>query len=129
MNIATRAQVGGTAGTPISGFVVGGGTGGGSKRMLVRAAGPTLATFGVTGALADPSLALVSGSATLASNDNWLAGDAATFTATGAFAFGAASRVAAIVSTLGTGAYSAVVGAGTGAGVALLEVFDTDARE
>lgn len=129
VNIATRAQVGGAAGTPISGFVIGGGTGVGSKRMLVRAVGPTLATFGVTGALADPSLALVSGGATLANNDNWVAGDAATFTATGAFALGAASRDAAIVSTLGAGGYSAVVGAGTGAGVALLEVYDTDALD
>ncbi len=126
VNIATRAQVGGAAGTPISGFFVGGT---GTKRMLVRAVGPTLATFGVTGALADPSLALVSGSATIASNDNWVAGDAPTFTATGAFAFNAGSRDAAIVSSLAPGAYSAVVGAGAGSGVALLEVYDADAAD
>ncbi len=125
VNIATRTQAGGAAGTLISGFVISGGT----KKMLVRAAGPTLATFGVSGALADPSLSLVSGSTTVASNDNWQTGDAATFTAAGAFAFTAGSRDAAVVSSLGAGAYSAVVGAGGGSGVTLLEVYDTDAAD
>jgi hypothetical protein len=124
VNIATRAQVGGTAGTPISGFVI---SGTGEKKMLIRTAGPGLAAFGVTGALADPNLSVVSGNSTVASNDNWLAGDAATFTATGAFAFAAGSRDAAVVSSLNAGAYSAVVGAGGGTGVTLLEVYDADA--
>ena len=61
------------AGTPIAGFVLGGT---GTKRMLVRACGPALAGFGVTGALADPGLSLVSGTATFATNDNWTATDA-----------------------------------------------------
>ncbi len=122
VNIATRAALGGTAGTPIPGFVL---SGTGTKSMLVRAVGPSLASFGVTGFLADPRLSLVSGSATVASNDNWLAGDAATFTATGAFALTAASKDAALVSTLAAGAYTAPVTATDGgSGVALLEVYD-----
>ncbi len=123
VNVATRVQVGGAAGTPISGFVLGGT---GAKRILTRAVGPSLVNFNVSGALPDPSLALVSGVTTIASNDNWAPADAATFTATGAFALTAGSRDAAIVSTLSAGAYSAVVGAGGSAGVALLEVYDAD---
>ncbi len=126
INIATRAQIGGTAGTPIAGFVLSGA--GGTKRMLIRAVGPALTGFGVTGALADPSLTLVSGAtnATVATNDNWLGTDGATFTATGAFAFTANSRDAAVVSTLAPGAYTTPVGAGGGSGVTLLEVYDAD---
>jgi hypothetical protein len=123
VNIATRAQIGGTAGTPIAGFVI---AGSGTKPMLVRAAGPALTVFGVTGALADPSLSLVSGASTVATNDNWLAADASTFAAVGAFAFAAGSRDAALVSPLATGAYTTPVGAGGGSGVTLLEVYDAD---
>ena len=46
--------------------------------VLVRAIGPALANFGVTGFLADPALTVYSGSTAIASNDNWLAADAAT---------------------------------------------------
>lgn len=123
VNLATRAQVGGTAGTPIAGFVI---SGTGSKRVLTRAVGPGLTAFGVSGALADPSLSLVSGSTTVATNDNWLGADAATFTSVGAFALTAGSLDAAIVSTLAPASYTTPVSAGTGSGVALLEVYDTD---
>jgi hypothetical protein len=123
INLATRVAIGGTAGTPIAGFVL---AGTGTKKILSRAVGPGLASFGVTGLLADPSLSLVSGSSTLASNDNWNAIDAATFTAAGAFALATGSKDAALVATLGPGAYSAVVGAGGGSGVALLETYDAD---
>ncbi len=123
INLATRAQIGGAAGTPIAGFAL---AGTGSKKMLVRAVGPGLANFGVSGTLADPTLTLVSGGATIAGNDNWNASDAATFTATGAFALSSASKDAALVATLPTGTYSAVVGAGGGAGITLLETYDAD---
>ncbi len=123
-NLAARARVGGAAGTPIVGFVIGGT---GTKRMLARAVGPALAGFGVAGALADPALALVGGATTLAANENWLAADAATFAAVGAFALGTGSRDAAVVTTLPAGAYSAVVGDNNGAGIALLELYDADA--
>ena len=108
-NIATRAQIGGAAGTPIAGFVIGGS---GSKTMLVRAAGPALTSFGITGALSDPSLSLLSSTATVASNDNWLAADAPTMSTAGAFAFGAGSKDAALVTTLLPGSYTAPVIAG-----------------
>ena len=122
VNIATRAQIGGSAGTPIAGFVI---SGGGNKRMLVRACGPALTGFGVAGTLADPSLSLVNGTTTMASNDNWLATDAAAMSAVGAFALPAGSKDAALVATLGAGAYTAPVTPQAGGnGVALLEVYD-----
>ncbi|MBI5693126.1 MAG: SUMF1/EgtB/PvdO family nonheme iron enzyme [Verrucomicrobia bacterium] len=122
VNIATRAQIGGNAGTPIAGFVLGGT---GTKRMLLRAVGPGLSAFGVAGTLADPSLALASGSTTMGSNDNWLAADAATMANVGAFSLPAGSRDAALVSTLAAGAYTApVIPVGGGTGVTLLEVYD-----
>ncbi len=126
VNIATRTLVGGTAGTPISGFVI---AGTGSKKILARAVGPTLANFDVSGPLPNPSLALVRASTTVASNDNWVAADAATFSSTGAFALNAASADAALVATVAPGDYSAVVGAGGGTGVTLLEVYDADVGE
>lgn len=122
VNIATRAALGGAAGTPIPGFVLGGT---GTKQMLVRAVGPTLSGFGVSGALADPRLSLVSGTTTVGSNDNWLVADSATMAGAGAFALAAASKDAALVATLAPGAYTAPVTAtDNGSGVALLEVYD-----
>jgi hypothetical protein len=121
-NIASRVALGGAAGTPITGFVLGGT---GTKAMLVRAVGPTLAAFGVSGVLADPQLSLLSGKTLIATNDNWLAADAATMAAAGAFALGAGSKDAAIVVTLASGGYTAPVTATDGgSGVALLEVYD-----
>lgn len=122
VNIATRAKIGGTAGTPIAGFVL---SGSGSKQMLVRACGPALTGFGVSGALADPSLALLAGSTTVASNDNWLGADAAVMAATGAFALAANSKDAAVVTSLGVGSYTVpITPVGGATGVVLLEVYD-----
>jgi len=121
-NIGTRVTLGGAAGTPISGFVFGGT---GTKTMVIRAIGPTLAAFSVTDVLADPRLSLMSGATTVAANDNWLAADAATIAAAGAFALGAGSKDSALVATLSAGAYTVPVTATDGgSGVALLEVYD-----
>lgn len=123
VNIATRALLGGSAGTPVAGFVL---RGPASKAMLVRAVGPGLTGFGVAGAVPDPTLSLVAGGVTLATNDNWQAADAPWFAATGAFALTSGSRDAALTATLAPGAYTTPVGAGSGSGVALLEVYDAD---
>ena len=122
VNIATRVAVGGTAGTPIPGFVL---AGAGSKSVLVRAVGPTLANFGVEGVLADPRLSLVNGTTTVATNDDWAAADAQAMRNAGAFALGAASRDAALVMPLTSGGYTApVLAANQGNGVALVEVYE-----
>ena len=122
VNIATRAQIGGSAGTPIAGFVLGGTA---TKQMLLRACGPALTGFGVSGALADPNLSLISGASTVGTNDNWLAVDATTMASAGAFALTSGSKDAALVTTLAAGSYTVPITAvGGGNGVVLLEVYD-----
>jgi hypothetical protein len=128
-NLSTRGQVGTGANVLIAGFVVAGDT---PKRVLVRAAGPSLSAFGVTGVLTDPQLQIFGGGSLVAENDNW-GGTVPLITAAGqvgAFAFDAASRDAAVVATLPPGAYTAQVsGAGGGTGVALVELYDVDAAQ
>lgn len=51
INLSVRTSAGTGAQTLIAGFVVGGTD---TKQALVRAIGPTLGAFGVTGVLADP---------------------------------------------------------------------------
>lgn len=128
-NLSTRGQVGTAANVLIAGFVVAGDT---PKRVLVRAVGPSLAAFGVTGVLVDPQLQIFGGGTLLLENDNW-GGTPALITAAGqvgAFPLDLASRDAAIVATLPPGAYTAQVsGVGGGTGVALVELYDVDAAQ
>ncbi len=95
--------------------------------MLIRAVGPTLGAFGVSGALADPKLELYAGTALIQSNDNW-AGTAAlgsAFSAVGAFSLDPASKDSALLVTLPPGSYTAQVSGVNGAtGVALVEVYE-----
>ncbi len=104
-----------------------------AKAVLLRGVGPTLAAFGVEGALADPQLRLYSGGAVLTSNDNWAApadGAAAlsaAFAGSGAFGLDPSSRDAALLRPLVAGSYTAEI-SGTdpaAAGVALAELYDT----
>ena len=101
-----------------------------SRVALVRAVGPTLSEFGLTGLLADPQLVLISSTgATVASNDNWggAAALSAVFTQVGAFPLPAASLDAAVVTSLQPGPYTAqVTGASGGTGTVLLEAYDAD---
>lgn len=125
-NVSARAFVGTGPMAPIAGFVVGGTA---PKQVLVRAVGPTLAGFGVTGLLADPQLALFrEGSLVpVQQNDNWggTAALRATFSSTGAFPLPDGSRDAALTAVLQPGAYSVLVtGTGNTTGVALLEVYE-----
>src|SRR6266513_627721 len=68
-NMSTRGFVGTGDGALISGFIVGEVE---SATVVVRALGPSLASFGVSDPLSDPTLTLydANGSA-IASNDNW----------------------------------------------------------
>lgn len=129
-NISTRGHVGDDDEVLITGFVVRGGS---TKKVLVRGVGPTLATnFGVTGALAAPSLTLYRAgtAAPLATTTGGWGGAAtlsATFAQVGAFPLPAASADAALVTDLGAGAYSAHLTAPRGTtGIALAELYDAD---
>ena len=68
-NISTRGFVDRGDNVMIGGVIVGGGSDGGTTKIMVRALGPSVP---VAGALADPSLELRDSSGTLVdSNDNW----------------------------------------------------------
>jgi cyclophilin family peptidyl-prolyl cis-trans isomerase len=124
-NLSARTQVGTGNDILIAGFVVRGST---SKTVLIRATGPALAGFGVTGALANPKLQLYADSTLMMQNDDW-AGDSqiiAAASAVGAFPIAnGGSKDAALLVTLKPGSYSAQVsGADGGTGVALVEVYE-----
>jgi hypothetical protein len=129
VNIAARAQVGTGGDVLIPGIVIQGSS---PQTLLIRAVGPGLSAFGVSGVLADPKLRLFQGEQVIYENDNWsqssgtLAGEiAAAAAATGAFALTAGSRDAALLVTLQPGTYTAhVSGADGGTGVALVEVYE-----
>jgi uncharacterized protein (DUF1800 family) len=129
-NLSTRAQVGGGNNAATVGFVIGPGV---AKNVLIRAVGPTLAQYNVTGVNPDPQIVVYDGDGRkLVSNDNWgtvvsPAGVAtnSTFTSAGAFTLASGTRDAALVTTLSPGKYTAQVsGVGSAAGIALVEVYD-----
>lgn len=127
VNLSTRARVRSGDGVLIGGFVV---QGPAYKRMLIRAVGPTLGTFGLSNALADPVMTVYSGAAIVASNDRWqseanAAAIAAAAKSAGAFALVANSQDAALLITLPPGAYTVEVkGKADSEGVALLEIYE-----
>jgi hypothetical protein len=128
-NLSSRGQVGTGTNVLVAGFVVGGTT---AKQILVRAIGPSLTQFGITGALANPTLQLfggTGGSVLVASNDNW-GGTTALTTASntvGAFPLSASSQDAVVVASLAPGNYTAQVsGVGGTTGTALVELYDVD---
>ena len=126
-NVSARTQVGTGAGILIAGFVI---SGNAPKTVLIRGVGPTLGLFGVTGVLADPRLALFSGSTQTATNAGWgtasnAAQIATTAASVGAFALPANSADSVILVTLQPGTYSAQVSSVSGAtGIGLVEVYE-----
>jgi sugar lactone lactonase YvrE len=123
-NVSARTQVGTDGEILIAGFVIGGQT---SKNVLIRAVGPTLSGFGVTGVLANPKLELFTGTTKINENDDW-AGSAAVAAASasvGAFGLAASSQDAALLVTLAPGNYTAQVsGVGRTTGVGLVEIYE-----
>jgi hypothetical protein len=121
LDISTRLHVETGQHVGIAGFIISGST---SKKIIVRALGPTLAQFGVAGVLQDPVLELYDASNNLiAFDDNWKDAQQSEVQASG-YAPGA-DHEAAIVLTLAPGNYTAVVrGANATIGTALLEVHD-----
>jgi YVTN family beta-propeller protein len=125
VNISSRAFVGTGSNVLIAGFVISGST---SQTVLIRASGPALQPFGVTGLLADPELQLFDGSQNLiAVNSSW-GGNAQVASASansGAFPWtNPLSGDSAILITLPPGNYTAEVSGQRGdTGVALVEVY------
>ena len=126
VNVSVRKQIN-AGGSLTAGFVIGGNT---ARTVLVRAIGPGLAAFGVSGTMADPQLGLFAAdSSKVAENDNW-GGDPQLTNAgssVGAFAIAnAAGRDAMLLLTLAPGGYTAQVGGvpGSGGGAVLVEVYE-----
>jgi hypothetical protein len=125
-NISTRGVVGTDANVMIGGFIVGGGLGAngdGSSKVLVRALGPELTSFGISDALQDPKMDLFDGNGNLiASNDNWKASQQTAIQATGLAPRD--EREPAILTTLIQGNWTAIVrGKNNTTGVGLIEVY------
>ena len=125
VNVSARARVGTGGGILIAGFSISGNT---PKRVLIRAAGPALGAFGLTGVLANPRLDLYRDTALLQSNDDWggAAGLSEAFSQVGAFSFpGPTSLDAALLVSLNPGSYTAQVsGAAASTGVAIVEIYE-----
>ncbi|MBL9200636.1 MAG: S8 family serine peptidase [Opitutaceae bacterium] len=124
VNVSARAQVGAGGDLLIAGFTISGNL---QKSILIRGIGPTLAGFGVPGALANPRLDLYRGTAVINGNDDWGGAPALTaaFAQVGAFALASASRDAALLVTLPPGSYTVQLsGVGGTNGVGLIEVYE-----
>lgn len=115
-NLSVRTNT--TAGqTVIVGFTLSNG----SKQVLLRAVGPGLAAFGLSGTLADPRIEVFRGGSRIDGNDNWsnLAG---TFRAVGAFPLTDGSRDAALITDI-SGSVTAQVPAASD-GIVLVEAYE-----
>ncbi len=127
VNLSARSNVAHLTDAFTVGFTL---TGTARATVLLRAAGPSLARFGVANPLGAPRLELYQGNRLLATNEGWdrvnNAPQVATAaTAVGAFAFPAASNDAAILTQLDAGSYTMTIrGLGATTGLALAELYD-----
>jgi sugar lactone lactonase YvrE len=124
-NISTRVLVQTGNNVLIGGFII---SGTGPKKLVVRALGPTLSSFGVPGVLQNPTLELHNAAgALIAFNDNW--GDAPNKQQIiDAHLAPPNTAEPAILATLDPGNYTAIVrGANNTTGVAVVEGYDIDA--
>ncbi len=123
LNISTRMRVGTGDDALIGGFIL---TGTEPKKVIVRALGPSLAQFGLTDVLQDPTLELRGpNGALIRSNDNWRSDQEIQIVDSDLAPTNEAES--AIVETLPVAAYTAIVrGAGNTTGVGVVEIYDLD---
>lgn len=121
LNISTRGRVGGGDDALIGGFIISGGS---SKKVIVRAIGPSLP---VAGKLPDPTLELFDqNGVSIATNDNWRTG-AQEAEIIGSTVPPKNDLESAIVATLPPTPHTAIVRGKNGTtGVALVEVYSLD---
>jgi hypothetical protein len=135
INVSSRALVGTGGGITIAGFVIQGPPGE-AKQVLIRGVGPTLGSFGVTGALAAPTLTLVNSAGTTIESDTaWGSGSnasqiAALSSQVGAFALPSGSADSALLASLEPGTYTAQLsGVGGTTGIGLVEVYEANTSD
>jgi hypothetical protein len=126
-NLSTRAFVSTSDSIVIAGFVLGGSNS--NDRIVVRAIGPSLTAFGVSNALADPTLELRdSNGALLSANNDWQDNPAQAAELTAAGLAPTNNLESGLAITLPPGAYTALLaGLNNGTGVGVVEVYDRGA--
>ncbi|MDQ6860332.1 MAG: putative Ig domain-containing protein [Verrucomicrobiota bacterium] len=120
LSVSTRLRAQTGDNVPIGGFII---QGSAPKKVGVRAIGPSLRNYGVTGVLPDPLLELHAADGSLVTaNDNWNSNRLEILNANLA---PTDDHDAAIVATLDPGAYTAILrGVNNTSGVALVQVYD-----
>ncbi len=133
-NLSTRVAIGGGADQGIiSGFVVG--SSGGDKKLILRAIGPSLSLFGVSGALRAPILRIFDANGrpyengfaypAVVGGPTYESDLAESLARTGAFPIPAGTRDAVLMMPFAPGSYTAQVTSGDGtAGTVLLEIYE-----
>jgi hypothetical protein len=125
VNISARGTVGTGTSIMTGGFVI---TGNSTETILIRAVGPTLSNYNVTGVLAQPTLTVYNASGTsVATNTIWGGGStlSSVMTQVGAFALPSTSADSAVLVTLPAGAYTVQVSGVNGTtGNALVEIYE-----
>jgi len=125
INLSARSAVGTGDNILIAGFALDG-----ELQVLLRGIGPTLAQFGVTGALAQPKLTVLGSEGTVGTDTSWGGGAllSGTFARVGAFSLAANSADSALQFNLGEGTYtSQLSGQSSSTGVGLAEIYDASA--
>ena len=128
INLSCLQQVA-TNGILTAGFTIGGSN---AEKVLIRASGPALASFGVAGAMSDPILTVFSGTSIIATNSSWGSPTSnqtaviAAETSTGAFTYSStSSHDSAVVLSLQPGGYTVQASSASGApGATLIEIYE-----
>jgi hypothetical protein len=123
-NISSRLKVETGDRVGIAGFII---TGAGTKKVVLRAIGPSLFSYFGSAAIQDPTLELRNTSGTLiAFNDNWL-NDPAYYDVYAKGLSPQRDEESALSRTLPAGAYTAVLrGKNNTTGIGLIEIYDVD---
>ena len=130
VNASARGTVTSAQPLVMAGYINGSGAqASGSIPFLFRAAGPILGSFGVSNAIANPSLRVQSSQGVIGTNSGWSASGQASAIASveaavGAFPFAPNFNDAAWTGSVGTGPFFLQVTDGNGTGVTLAEAYD-----
>jgi hypothetical protein len=126
-NISTRGVTSTNDNVLIGGFII---KGTGSKTVIIRAIGPTLSQYNLSGVLPDPTLTLYNANGTqIDFNDNWQDDSAQAAQIQQAGYAPPDSRESALYENLAVANYTAIVRGANGSpatGIALVEVYDID---
>ena len=122
VNISSRGFVNTGDNVMIGGFIVGGGAA--PTRVVIRGIGPSLAAFGITGALQDPIIDLKNADGvTIMSNDDWQQAQPTEINQLHLAPND--SRESALVATLARGNYTAILrGKSNTTGIGVVEVYN-----